>query len=720
MTAPTLLLRLGRACARHPWRVLGAWVLLIAAVLSLAGAFGGRLSSENTLPGSETQAAADLLAERFPAAGGSSATLVVHGPADVAAAPAVEDLVVATADLPGVDAVGEPVPSPDGRTVTIDVHYPLAAPQVGADGVAELEGLLEAPREAGLDAEVGGEVVFANTEAPTGVAEAVGLSLALLVLVVAFGSVVAAGLPVAVALAGIAVGTGAMLLVARVVDVPADAPQIATMIGIGVGVDYALVLVSRHRELLATGLEVDEAAGLATATAGRAVVLAGGTVVVALLGLWLTGLPFVGLLGTAASAVVALAVVASVTLVPALLGLAGRRVLGSRARRHAHARRALSAAPRPPLAARWAARVTRRPLPYAVVGTALLLVLAAPVLGMRFGQPDAGHTDPSGTQRRAYDLIAEAYGPGANGPLVVVVPGAEDTERVARTVELLAADPGVAAVGEPVTGPAGDTVLVTVLPTTAPQDPATEQLVHRLRADLDQVGTDVLLTGPTAGVLDLGRALADRLPLVVGTVVTLSALLLLVVFGSVVVPVKAALLNLLAIGAAYGALVVVFQWGWGLGLVGLTETQPVVSFVPVFLFAVVFGLSMDYEVFLLSRVREEYTLTGDPVQAVTEGTARTARVITSAAAIMVAVFAAFVAGPEPLLKMFGFGLAVAVLIDATVVRLLLFPSAMALLGHSAWWAPRWLTRRLPRLDPDAASVRPADRPVPDRLPAPVG
>jgi RND superfamily putative drug exporter len=692
MTAPTLLLRLGRACARHPWRVLGAWILLIAAVLSLAGAFGGRLSSENTLPGSETQAAADLLAERFPAAGGSSATLVVHGPVDVAADPAVEELVVAAADLPGVDAVGEPVASPDSSTVTIDVHYPVAAPQVGADGVAELEGLLDAPREAGLDAEAGGEVVFANTEAPTGVAEAVGLSLALLVLVAAFGSVVAAGLPVAVALAGIAVG-----------------------------VDYALVLVSRHRELLATGLEVDEAVGLATATAGRAVVLAGGTVVVALLGLWLTGLPFVGLLGTAASAVVALAVVASVTLVPALLGLAGRRVLGRRARRHAvpHARQVASTGARQPLAARWAARVARRPLPYAVVGTALLLALAAPVLGMRFGQPDAGHTDPSGTQRRAYDLIAEAYGPGANGPLVVVVPGAEDAERVGRTVELLATDPGVAAVGEPVTGPTGDTAVVTVLPTTAPQDPATEQLVHRLRADLDQVGTDVLLTGPTAGVLDLGRALADRLPLVVGTVVALSALLLLVVFGSVVVPVKAALLNLLAIGAAYGALVVVFQWGWGLGLVGLTETQPVVSFVPVFLFAVVFGLSMDYEVFLLSRVREEYARTGDPVHAVTEGTARTARVITSAAAIMVAVFAAFVAGPEPLLKMFGFGLAVAVLIDATLVRLLLVPSAMALLGHRAWWAPRWLSRRLPRVDLEAPAAGPPDRPVPDRMPAPV-
>jgi RND superfamily putative drug exporter len=721
MTAPTLLLRLGRACARHPWRVLGAWILLIAAVLSLAGAFGGRLSSENTLPGSETQAAADLLAERFPAAGGSSATLVVHGPVDVAADPAVEELVVAAADLPGVDAVGEPVASPDSSTVTIDVHYPVAAPQVGADGVAELEGLLDAPREAGLDAEAGGEVVFANTEAPTGVAEAVGLSLALLVLVAAFGSVVAAGLPVAVALAGIAVGSGAMLLVARVVDVPADAPQIATMIGLGVGVDYALVLVSRHRELLATGLEVDEAVGLATATAGRAVVLAGGTVVVALLGLWLTGLPFVGLLGTAASAVVALAVVASVTLVPALLGLAGRRVLGRRARRHAvpHARQVASTGARQPLAARWAARVARRPLPYAVVGTALLLALAAPVLGMRFGQPDAGHTDPSGTQRRAYDLIAEAYGPGANGPLVVVVPGAEDAERVGRTVELLATDPGVAAVGEPVTGPTGDTAVVTVLPTTAPQDPATEQLVHRLRADLDQVGTDVLLTGPTAGVLDLGRALADRLPLVVGTVVGLSALLLLVVFGSVVVPVKAALLNLLAIGAAYGALVVVFQWGWGLGLVGLTETQPVVSFVPVFLFAVVFGLSMDYEVFLLSRVREEYARTGDPVHAVTEGTARTARVITSAAAIMVAVFAAFVAGPEPLLKMFGFGLAVAVLIDATLVRLLLVPSAMALLGHRAWWAPRWLSRRLPRVDLEAPAAGPPDRPVPDRMPAPV-
>ena len=707
-----MLFRTGRACARQPWRVIGAWTGVLLVVLLLAGTAGGRLSSETSLPGSETQAAGDLLAERFPEAGGSTATLVVHGPVDVADDPAVAELGAAAVALPGVDAVSPPAPSPDGRTAVLTVHYPKAATQVGPDGVAELEALLDRPREEGLVAEAGGEVVFANTEAPTGVAEAVGLGLALVVLLAAFGSVVAAGLPVAVAVAGIAAGTGAMLLAARVLDVPAEAPQIASMIGLGVGVDYALVLVSRHRELLRAGLPVDVAAGRATATAGRAVLLAGGTVVAALLGLWLTGLPFVGALGSAASVVVALAVLASVTLVPALLGLSGMRVLAGRGRKSARrAHRPRQA----PLAARWAARVTRRPLPYAVVGTALLVTLAAPVLGMRFGQPDAGDTDPAGTQRRAYDLVAEAYGPGANGPLAVVVPGIDGPDRLAAVTGLLAADEGVAAAGPPEVNAAGDTAVVPVIPATAPQDPATEELVHRLRADLDSVGGDVLVTGATAAVLDMGRALADRLPLVVGSVVLLSALLLLVVFRSVVIPVKAALLNLLAIGAAYGALVMVFQWGWGLGLVGLAEPQPVASFVPVFLFAVVFGLSMDYEVFLLSRVHEEYVRTGDPVAAVTEGTGRTARVITSAAAIMIAVFAAFVAGPEPLLKMFGFGLAVAVLVDATVVRLLLVPAAMALLGHRAWWAPSWLSRWLPRVDVEEPVPAPAVSPVRDRV-----
>jgi RND superfamily putative drug exporter len=674
-----LLHRLGHASASHPFRVLLAWALVGLLAVGAAALWGGTLASDPSIPGSETDRAQDVLDRHFPDVAGSSATVVVAGSEHVAAEPSVATLRDDLAALDDVAAVSEPTPSRDGRTATVDVRYAVSAADVGASGYADLEGVVQRTRDAGLTAEVGGEVAFVNAPTPTSYAEGIGLALALVVLLVAFGSVIAAGLPLLTAVIGIAIGTAGIYLLASATTVSNEGPQIATMIGLGVGVDYALIMVSRHREMLAEGMTPVDAAARATATAGRAVLLAGGTVVVAILGLWTTGLVLLGSLGVAAAAVVLVAMAASVTLMPALLALAGRRL---------RARRAPTG---PSRWARWARMVAGRPVAATAIGAVALLALAAPALDMEFGVIDAGSTDPTLTQRKAYDLIADAYGPGANGPLVVVAPASGTDE----LVRLLAGRPGVAQVSPPLPSADREEVLVTVVPATGPASAATERLVADLRHDLDAVGSDALVTGSAAATIDLQRAIERRLGLFVGVVVSVSALLLLVEFRSVLVPVKAALLTLLSVGASFGVLVVVFQWGVGAELIGVDGTLPISAIIPTFLFAVVFGLSMDYEVFLLSRVREEYEAGKEPVEAVAVGVGRTARVIGSAALVMVAVFGAFVAGSEPLLKMFGLGLAVAVLLDATVVRLVLVPAVMALLGNAAWWFPRMggMTRR---------------------------
>jgi putative drug exporter of the RND superfamily len=484
------------------------------------------------------------------------------------------------------------------------------------------------------------------------------------------------------------------------------------MVGIGVGIDYALLVLARHRQQLLEGVDVRTSIARANATAGRSVVVAGTTVLVAICGLALSGVPNFVMMGVATAIVVAVAMVAAVTLLPALLSLVGLRVLGRKARRALADGRAVPAASREPLAGRWAARTSRRPVAFALASLVVLLALSAPVLDMRLGQSDAGSEPTSNTSRRAYDLVAAELGPGSNGPLLVVADLQEPVD-VAGLRDRLATTPGIVAVGDPVYDAAGTVALLTAVPATGPQDVATDDLVSLLRDGLLPDG--VRVTGATASFMDFNQRLQDRLPLVIGVVVLSSLVLLTFLFRSAVAPVKAAVMNLLSVGAAFGAVVALFQWGWGTSVLGLEQAVPVSAFVPVFMFAILFGLSMDYEVFLLSRVREEWERTGDARLSVVAGVGATGRVITSAALIMVAVFCGFALDDAVGIKMMGVGMAVAIAVDATLVRLVLVPSTMVLLGRWNWWLPAWLDRLLPAAPSDHLPPVPVAQP--EREPA---
>ena len=683
-----LLHRLGRSAATRPWVAIGAWLVLAVVVIASSAAFGRDLEESFEAPGLDSYQAAELLADAQADEGGVTAHVVLEA----------ED---AAAELPSVEAVLDALPhvvgtagevSPDGRIALVRVQYP-AVEHLDASDLDRLKAAVGDLRDDHLTVEAGGDLFFAFEEAPTGLGEVGGIVVAMVVLLVAFGSLVAMGLPIGMGLFGLAVGITAMKLVTYLVDIPAWAPQLAAMVGLGVGIDYALFLVTRHRENLALGMPVPEAVGRALATAGQAVIFAGGTVVVAILGLLVAGIPFVTGGGVAISAMVLVMVLASVTLLPALLGLAGHRINGRRRTPH-----------RPGAGwTRWGTHVTRHATAYLLGGAVLMVALAAPVLALNLGFPDDGAKPTSTTERRAYDLIADGFGPGANGPLVIAVDISRDASVVAPLAAAVAADPGIVAVEQPIVDAEAGVASVVAQPATSPQDDATRDTVARLRGEvlpavLDGTAATAHVGGQTATFADLGERVQERMPRFVVAVLLLSFLLLTVLFRSLLVPLKAVVLNLLSVGAAYGVLVMVFEWGWGAGLIGVESTVPVVSFIPLFLFAILFGLSMDYEVFLLSRVREEYRRHGDNARAVVAGIAGTGRTITAAALIMVAVFSGFILGSDPAIKMMGVGLATAILLDATVVRLVLVPATMKLLGDANWWLPRWLDRLLPDLD----------------------
>jgi RND superfamily putative drug exporter len=705
------LYRLGRSAAGHPWRVIAAWVLVAIAVVGLNQAVGGRTTDDFRLPGTESQRAIDLLAERFPVQAGATGQVVFHtDTGTLAQGPprsALDTTVAELARTDGVVAVSDPfnpaapTVSADGRTAFVTVAFATETLQAAdAERIAEAT---EVGRQLGIEVETGGTISSAAEEIEG--QEAVGLAVAVVVLVVAFGSVIAMGLPIGTALFGIFIGLTGVSVLAGLVDVPTVSPMLATMIGLGVGIDYALFVITRHRQFLHEGWPVADAAGRANATAGQAVLFAGMTVVVAICGLFVSGIPAIGTMGLASGLVVAVSMVAAVTLLPAFLGLTGHWIDRLRIGRH----RPVELAPELTLAGRWAHRIGGRPWPFALAGVAVLLALAAPVLAMRVGFADDGNAGPERTERKAYDLLAAAFGPGFNAPLTIVVdaagngPAATVDAPAAAVAAALDAEPGIAQVAPPVLSPAGDTAVVLAYPTTSPQDEATTALIHHLRDDVipaadTRTGATTYVAGWTAASLDISEQLARRTPVFIGAVVALSFVLLTFLFRSVLVPLKAAIMNLLSIGASYGLLVVVFQWGWGRELIGLEETVPIFPFVPMIMFAILFGLSMDYEVFLLSRVREEFLRTGDSHRSVVDGLAGTARVITSAALIMISVFGGFLLAPDVEIKMFGLGLSVAVLVDATVVRLVLVPATMALLGRANWWLPGWLDRLLPHVD----------------------
>jgi len=726
------LRRTGTSAARRPWRVIAVWLAVVALAVGAAAAAGGTTADAMSVPGLDSQRAEDLLGRTAAGRAGITAQVVVT-PADGAATffdagPARAGLARLRAGitaLPHVLGTSDPVAalaggrdaavrggfvSPDGRVAVLRVQYPLQS-QLSAADLHALVGLGDRLRaQEPLRIEMGGDLFFAFAGTEGSVGELVGLLAAAALLFLAFGSLVAAALPIGMAVFGLAVGISTITLLAGVTRIPTFATVLGSMVGLGVGIDYALFVLARHREYLARGLGVPEAAGRAVDTAGRPVIFAGGTVVVSILGMAVSGVPFMTVGGAAVAMIVLVMVVASVTLLPAFLGVAGTRIGTGR-------RRPATAAPAAAGWHRWIGHVHRHPVPYAIAATALLLALAAPVLALQVGIPDDGALPPGRTERRAYDLVTEGFGPGTNGPLVIAVdPGAEPGA-LDRLVAAVSADAGIASVAPPQVDPATGIAAVLAFPTTGPQERATADTVVRLRRTVVPSAVAagparVYIGGAAAHLADVGRRVNDRLPLFVATVLALSFVLLMLVFRSVLVPLKAVLLNLLSIGASYGVLVMVFQWGWGGAVIGLESTVPVVSFIPMFLFAILFGLSMDYEVFLLSRVREEYRRTGDDATAIVEGISGTARIITSAALIMVTVFLSFVFGQDAGTKMFGLGLATAILVDATVVRMVLVPATMTLLGRANWWLPAWLDRILPQVAVDGED--PFRRPVPGR------
>ncbi len=699
--------RWGRLAARHPWRVIGAWLLLAVVVIAASGVFGKKLEDSFAVPGADSQQATELLTATASARAGLSMQLVLTGRDTSAtftsaeARSALDDVRAGAAELPNVLAAGAPVVSPDGSVAVIEVQYPVVEQLDRSDLQRMEEYAAGAAADSPLRIELRGDLFFAFAEADTGIGEILGLVAAVIILLVAFGSIVAMGLPIGMAILGLGVGIASLSLIAYLVEIPSWAPILGSMVGLGVGIDYALFVVTRHREHLALGIDVEESIGLALATAGKAVVFAGATVVIAILGLAVAGIPFMTAGGIAISVIVLIMVSASITVLPALLGVAGPWVNRLGLRR--------SSQPAGVLAERWVCwgdHVGRHAKAYVVAVPVLLLAVSAPVLAMRVGGADDGALPESRTERRAYDLVADGFGPGTNGPLVIAVDISGDFGAVETLRTAVASDPGIVTVSSPEVDTAAGVATMVAMPTTGPQNSATWTTIQRLRSQVipDALGTSPAkahVGGQTATFADAGDRVQQRLPVFIIVVVLMSFLLLTVLFRSLLVPLKAAAMNLLSIGASYGVLVMVFQWGWGAGLIGLESTVPVVSFIPMFMFAILFGLSMDYEVFLLSRIREEYLATGDNAASIIRGIAGTGRVITSAALIMISVFLGFVVSDDPTTKMFGLGLATAIFIDATLVRMMLVPATMTLLGDLNWWLPRWLDSILPASRPPA-------------------
>ena len=710
-----MLRRLAHTCYHRRRIVVAAWIVLLIGLSGLAQTAGGAFNDDFRLPGSESQDAFDLLQEKgFENRSGFGGQVVVEAPQGVdqpAVRQRLEQLFAAIErEVPATNVVSPYEPgnerqiSRDGTIAYADIQladrdtsdYTKAAEQI-----RDLWKQVEIP---GAQVELGGELLG---EPPTFSSEGVGLLAAVVILLIAFGSVLAMGLPILVALFGIGCGVALVELTANLLTMPSFATQAAAMIGIGVGIDYALLIVTRYRQGLRDGLEPEPAVALALDTAGRSVLFAGATVVISVLGMLLIGLNAIYGLAVGTALAVLLTMAASVTLLPALLGFVGRNVdkFGLPHRKHAEGEY------RESFWHRWSRVIQRHPWPPFIAGLVVLLLLAAPVLSLRLGFSDTGNRPTSDTTRRAYDLIAKGFGPGANSPFVLIAElpgGRQDLSVLERLAQRLNETPGVALATPPQPNQAGDAAVMTVVPETSPQDKETANLVEDLRDTVIPsvtagTGVDVKVGGLTPISNDFSDYTQRRLPIFIGAVLLLSFLLLMTVFRSILVPLKAVIVNLLSIGAAYGVVVAVFQWGWGKSLVGVGKEGPIEAWAPMMLFAIVFGLSMDYEVFLLSRIKEEYDRSGDNAVAVADGLAATARVITAAAAIMFCVFGSFVLGDERALKLFGMGLAVAVLVDATIVRLVLVPATMELLGDRNWWLPKWLDRILPTVRVDAAT-----------------
>jgi putative drug exporter of the RND superfamily len=704
------LARLAGFAVRRRGRMVLAWIAALVLVSAVGPALAGEYDADYATPGSESKAAAELIDERFPGRSDADIDVVwrARGGVDEPAAEAKMERFLADAEqIEAIAGAGDWRVSRDGTIAYASLALDRPGWDVPTSTGEELIDRAEAVSGDGLRIELGGAVIEdAQEGAPP---ELVGLVAAAFILLIAFGSVVAAGLPLAVALFGLGLSATLIGVLTVVVDIPEWAPAVSSLMGIGVGIDYALLILTRFRTALAGGAATHGAVVEAVATAGRSVVVAGTTVIIALLGLFVVGVSYMNGVAVAAGVSVLIVMLASITLLPALLAYAGARV--NRLRIPGFPR--LPKSGEGPPIARWSRAVQRRPWTAAIAAAALLLALTAPVLGLRLGFPDAGNDRAGTTTRAAYDLVTRGFGPGANGTLLVAadLPRPESAAALERAAARLRAEPGVSFVSDPQLNPRRDAALLAVAPETSPQDPATADLVRRIRdetlpAALRDSGVDAHVGGVTASVIDQSDYVSKRLPLFVGAVVGTSFLLLLVAFRAPLVAVKAGVMNLLSVGAAYGVVALVAEGGWAGSLIGVETDTPVPPFIPVIMFAILFGLSMDYEVFLLSRIREELTDPDGTAHAVAHGLAKTARVITAAAAIMVAVFMAFVFSSEVFLKLMGVGMAAAILVDATVVRMVLVPALMQLMGRANWWIPHWLDRALPRvgIEPPRASA----------------
>ena len=699
----------------HPWRVIFLWVVAVVLAVLAVRSWGGSLTDSFTVPGTESQEAFDLLVERYPVRSGSELLAVFHTPEGSIRNPSVQTAMsqfareaqvvdeVALVNLPH-ERPGNV--SPDGRTAIVRVVFDKQANKLEADNIGAVIEIGETYRADRLQIDFGGEPVREYETEPPGTAELVGLLAALLILLIGFGSIFAAGMPIVSALVGLALGTVGILLAAAYLDISTVAPTFGAMLGIGVGIDYALFVIARFREQLATGIEPREAARAAVTTAGRAVAFAGSIVVVALLGLFAIGIPLIANLGLAAALVVLLEMLVAISLLPAMLVLIGRRI-----DRFSIPRLRYTAGGEHGRWYRFSRRIERRPWLYLFITAVVLIAFTIPAFDIEMGVSDDGNRPTSYTSRRAYDLISNGFGPGVNGALFAVVDNPNQKLSPSELQSLsraLLQDDGVAAVLPPDASANGETARIVVIPTTAPQEAETRQLVSRLREtavpqalETASSGTRILIAGSTAAFEDVTAKMISRLPYFFAIVIGVSVLLLMMAFRSILVPLKAALMNMLAIGASIGFIVAIFQWGWGLSLIGLDRTGPIESFLPMFMFAILFGLSMDYEVFLLSRIREHWLETRDSGESVAFGIGASARVITAAAGILIAVFGSFALfGDERAVKEFGMGMAFAIFIDATLVRLVLVPAFMQIAGPANWYMPKWLDKALPDLTID--------------------
>jgi len=716
---PGALYRLGHWCATRWLWVLISWVIALIALQFLSSSFGGEYSDNFSLPGTQSQTGLDVLRADAPQSGGYSAQVVLHD----SKKPLTDDssqinqVTSSLAKLPHVLSAANPLPqngqpatalSKDEKIGYITMRFDVTPGSLGTSYVDQVDTAVQPLRAANVQVEYGGSLgELARPKAADRTSEAIGFGVAIVVLLIGFGSVFAAVMPLLTALMAVIVGLAILSLVANLTTFATVSPTLATMIGIGVGIDYALFLITRHRQQLMDGLPAPNAAGRAVATSGRAVIVSGTTVIIALAGLYVSRIGFIGKLGVAAAITVITAVLGAVTLVPALLGLFGRSIDRFKVRKLV-AEGTTGGAEATGMWHDYARKVERRPWYFLVAGLIILGILTIPLFSIRLGHVGDGADPESFTDRRAFDLVSEGFGPGANGPLTIVidqsqVPASQQSQLASNLKSALTNVPGAASISPLQASDNGKALFGTAVSTVSPQDAGTNDLFNHLQDDvlpgaIKGTAAKAYITGTTAAQIDFLELISQRLPLIILVVVGLAFLIILIVFRGLLVAVKAAVLNLLSIGASYGVLVAVFQWGWGGPQLGVNGKVPIESYVPMMMFAIIFGLSMDYEVFLLSRVHEAWMRTKDAPGSVAHGLEITARVITCAALIMVSVFAAFILSDNVVVKMLGLGLAVSVLVDATIVRLLLVPAVMTLLGAHAWWLPRWLDKILPHID----------------------